>query len=57
MSFFLLLLDTDKTCQLMKEHLNSVREEASFLYMFTPLIVCCLDGLGTLAEKFPLSSR
>lgn len=45
--------DADKTCQVLVDNINMIREDSRSLYTFTSLVVACLNGLGTLAEKFP----
>lgn len=51
------MIDADKTCQVLVDNINMIREDSRSLYTFTSLVVACLNGLGTLAEKFPSICR
>eukprot|EP00794_Sanderia_malayensis_P007730 gene7730-8569_t len=48
--------DAEEVAKLMKEHLLSLREEPRFAQDFVPLVLCCLDGAGQLATRFPVSA-
>jgi len=50
-------LDADKSCQFFIDQINSLKEDGKFLYSYIPLVKCCLDGLGTIAERFPFTCR